>query len=472
MPSPAPQPTLLLIAQPGTLRAQSRAMLETAGYTVQTESEPATALRRAAEHRFDAVLLHTDLQSARGADRMRALKLALAGTPVLALCSPSDPIRPSNALRHGADDYLMLPLDRHELRTRLRRILEMAELGSRVAYFQDQVSKRSSTRALEAQSLSMQNVIERIDRVAPMRSTVLITGESGVGKELVARSIHFKSNRTRAPFIPLNCAAIPHNLIESELFGHERGAFTGAHVRTRGKFEIAHRGSLFLDEIGELGAESQAKLLRVLDDREFMRVGGDRNIRVDVRVIAATNANLEKLVRERAFREDLYYRLKVVTINVPPLRERRPDIPRLVDIFLKDLSRANAIPTKRISPEALQAIQRHSWPGNVRELKNMVESILVSSRSEIIEIADLPQEIKETHSLPRSGGIAAGMTLAEMERELILRTLEQTGGNRTHSASLLGIGVRTLQRKLHTYGLNVPSTRRRPRRSRSSRRDK
>ncbi|MDH3627465.1 MAG: sigma-54 dependent transcriptional regulator [Acidobacteriota bacterium] len=458
------------MASPGTARAQSRQMLEDAGYTVRTESDPAAAVRLAAEHRYDAVLFHTDLQSARGADRMRSLKLALAGTPVLALCSPSDPIRPSNALRHGADDYLMLPLDRHELRTRLRRILEMAELDSRVAYFQDQVSKRTSTQTLKAQSQSMQNVLERIDRVAPMRSTVLVVGESGVGKELVARSIHFKSTRTRAPFIPLNCAAIPPNLIESELFGHERGAFTGAHVRARGKFEIAHGGSLFLDEIGELGSESQAKLLRVLDEREFMRVGGDRSVRVDVRVIAATNADLETLVRDRSFREDLYYRLKVVTIRVPPLRERRPDIPHLVETFLSELSRANAIALKRISPEALQAMQRHTWPGNVRELKNMVESILVSSRTEIIEIDDLPQEIRETRSLPRSGGIAAGMTLAEMERELILRTLEQTGGNRTHSATLLGIGVRTLQRKLHTYGIDVPSTRRRPRRS--SRHDK
>ena len=277
-------------------------------------------------------------------------------------------------------------------------------------------------------------------RVAPMRSTVLICGESRVGKELVARAIHFNSPRLGRPFIALNCAAIPANLIESELFGHERGAFTGAHARVRGKFEIAHRGTLFLDEIGEMTAATQVKLLRVLEEREFMRVGGDQTIRVDARVITATNADLENLVSTGLFRRDLYYRLKVVTIRVPPLRERREDTPYLIHGFLEELARINAMEAKSITGEALAALTAHSWPGNVRELKNLLESLLVSVKGNVIRLEDLPPTVHGNRPGARTVDLEPGMTLEEMERLLIRHTLEHTGGNRTHTAELLGIG--------------------------------
>jgi transcriptional regulator with PAS, ATPase and Fis domain len=298
-----------------------------------------------------------------------------------------------------------------------------------------------------------------------MRSTVLIYGESGVGKELIARSIHFNSARRDKPFVALNCAAMPANLIESELFGHEKGSFTGAHARVRGKFEIAHKGTLFLDEIGDMDPSTQAKLLRVLEQREFMRLGGDRSIQVDVRVIAATNTDLDAMVADGRFRRDLYYRFKVVTITVPPLRERRQDIPHLVSTFLDELSRENAVIRKAITPEALDALERHQWPGNVRELKNVLESVLVAVPGEVIRPEDLPMSIRQSTSSQAPMELLPGTKLEEMERELIRRTLEHTGGNRTHSASLLGIGVRTLQRKIRAYGITIPPRRRRPRRA-------
>jgi transcriptional regulator with PAS, ATPase and Fis domain len=303
-----------------------------------------------------------------------------------------------------------------------------------------------------------------------MRSTVLIYGESGVGKELVARSIHFNSPRRDNPFIALNCAAMPANLIESELFGHEKGSFTGAHARVRGKFEIAHRGTLFLDEIGDMDPSTQAKLLRVLEEKEFMRVGGNQSIRVDVRVIAATNADLEAMVARSSFRRDLYYRLKVVTIRVPPLKERREDIPALVSTFLDQLSRENAVYRKAITPDALGTLQDYSWPGNVRELKNILESVLVSVPGEVIRLEDLPPSVRPTRIAPHPMELRPGTRLEDLERELIKRTLEHTGGNRTHSAALLGIGVRTLQRKIAAYGISIPPKRRRPRLRHSLRR--
>jgi transcriptional regulator with PAS, ATPase and Fis domain len=299
--------------------------------------------------------------------------------------------------------------------------------------------------------------------VALLKATVLVFGESGVGKELVARAIHFNSARRSFPFLALNCAAIPASLIESELFGHERGAFTGAHTRARGKFEIADRGTLFLDEIGETDLATQAKLLRILEEKEFMRVGGDTNLRVDVRVIAATNANLEQMVERGTFRRDLYYRLKVVTIHVPALRDRRADLAELIEGFLDELSRANAVPRKPMARDVLDALSAYDWPGNVRELKNVLESVLVASPGEAITLEDLPPSIARAAAPPVRPPLAPGTTLESMERELIKATLESSGGNRTHSAELLGIGVRTLQRKIRSYGLEIASKRRRPR---------
>jgi DNA-binding NtrC family response regulator len=455
---------VLLVDSDQRLRARVEDILLKAGYRVTSYSGFEQATRRSSRHRFDAVVITLDWPASSNAQRIRALRRYARGIPLLVLCAPDHVNQALSALRLGADDYLFRPPDPFELKARLERLLERRDLDSRIAFFQDELSKRAGLKSLEARSPAMRAVLTRVWRVAPMRSTVLIHGESGVGKELIARSIHFNSARREKPFVALNCAAMPANLIESELFGHEKGSFTGAHARARGKFEIAHQGTLFLDEIADMDPSTQAKLLRVLEQREFMRLGGDRSIIVDVRVLAATNADLDALVAGGRFRQDLYYRFKVVTITVPPLRERRKDIPHLVSTFLDELSRENAVVRKSITPEALEALERYHWPGNVRELKNVLESVLVALPGEVIRPEDLPISIRPLRAAPTPMELVPGTRLDEMERELIKRTLEHTGGNRTYSASLLGIGVRTLQRKIRTYGIDIPPKRRRPRR--------
>jgi DNA-binding NtrC family response regulator len=455
---------VLLLEDDPEVRNHVAAMLTHEGYHVVPVDVRKETLQAVDGRHHDVVLVSLEGIRLGGDTWIHEIRNRLGGLPVLVLADSREVQQAVEAMRHGAEDYLLRPPDPTELRMRLGRILERRDLSSRIAFFQNELSKKAVFKDAEVRSPAMRGLLERIMRVAPMRSTVLITGESGVGKELVARAIHFNSPRRNEAFIALNCAAMPANLIESDLFGHEKGAFTGAHARARGKFEIANRGTLFLDEIGEMAPATQAKLLRVLEEKEFMRIGGDRSIRVDVRVIAATNANLEDMVARNLLRRDLYYRLKVISIRVPPLRERKEDIPQLVETFLDQLSRANAIPNKAISPDAVVALQAYNWPGNVRELKNLLESVLVSSVDSIIDTGSLPRSIHRRSESGASPDPGAGTTLEEMERMLIRRTLEHTGGNRTHSASLLGIGVRTLQRKIRAYGIDIAPTRRRPRR--------
>jgi len=462
--TPGTKCILVLESDPDMRERISRLLLQ-AGYRVIAPDSQTRGRERLASRGQDAAIVSLDWGSRDLERQLRTLRRQAGVTPVVLLCPASAVEKAVEALGQGIDDYLLRPPHRTELEARLERILERNDLDSRIAYFQDELSKRSGFRSIEARSAAMRDALDRVLRVAPMRSTVLILGESGVGKELVARAVHFNSPRRDGPFMALNCAAMPSSLIESELFGHEKGAFTGAHARVRGKFEIAHKGTLFLDEIAEMEPATQAKLLRVLEEREFMRIGGDQSIRVDVRVIAATNADLGARVSRARFRQDLLYRLKVVTIDVPPLRRRRDDVPPLVETFLDDLSRTNAVPRKAITPEAITALQSYRWPGNVRELKNLVESLLVSVTGELIRLEDLPQSMRVNQPSTDPAEIVPGTSLAEMERELIRRTLEHTGGNRTHSASLLGIGVRTLQRKIQTYALDIPPRRRRSRRS-------
>jgi DNA-binding NtrC family response regulator len=453
---------VLVLVEDAQTRQRLETLLARTGYAASLAGDERQALRALARQDHDAAIL--DVGRVRGGPVTARLRQHAPAIPILVLAEPDRVPEAVASLREGADDYLLAPPDAVELRTRLGRLLDQSELGSRLALLQDEVSRNYGYKNLVSHSPAMRDVIHRVARVAPMRATVLVTGESGVGKELVARAIHFNSPRRDFPFVAINCAAIPPNLIESELFGHEKGAFTGAHARNRGKFEIANRGTLFLDEIGETDVATQVKLLRVLEEREFMRVGGDRSIRVDVRVIAATNADLEELVREGRFRQDLYYRLKVVSIPVPPLRERRKDIPTLVDGFLHELARSNAVPARSITDDAVSALEEYRWPGNVRELKNVLESLLVSSPGDVIRREDLPPSIQRQGAGPEPIEVRAGTTLAEMEAALIRRTLEETGGNRTHSAALLGIGVRTLQRKIAELGIRIPPRRRRPRR--------
>ncbi len=424
------------------------------GYQVTAVLTLKRALALISRQDFDMIIAALGVAGLGARSLVGRMRSASPSSAVLILVPLSRVEVAVRALKEGAEDYLTKPLDPYELRNRVGRILERRELSDRLAHLQKTLAQKYTLQSFVQNSPPMKAVVQKIARVAPASSTVLILGESGVGKELAAKAIQYNSPRRRRPFLAINCAAIPETLIESELFGHERGAFTGAVGRAKGKFEIADGGTLLLDEIGEMNLQTQVKLLRVLEEREFMRVGGNRNIRVDVRVLAATNSDLQQRIDEGKFREDLYFRLKVITLAVPPLRDRSEDIPDLAAVFLDSLCRANDIPSKDLSPEALFALLNYAWPGNVRELKNLLESLVITVPGHRIGANDLPPPIRGEEPgekvLPR---IEAGMTLRQMEKDLIEKTLARTAGNRTRAARILQIGVRTLQRKIKEYGL-------------------
>ena len=304
----------------------------------------------------------------------------------------------------------------------------------------------------------MNKLFETMALVAPSEATALIVGESGTGKELIANAIHQNSPRKDRPFIKVNCAALPETLLESELFGHEKGAFTGATARKLGRFQLAHKSSILLDEIGEMSPATQAKILRVIQEREFEPLGSTQTFKADTRVMAATNKNLEEEIKKGLFREDLYYRINVVTIRVPPLRERHEDIPLLANFFLKRFAKKNKRVIKGFTPRAVDLLMRYDWSGNVRELENVVERAVIMARGEMITPMEFPENLKEldVELKEPSLNLSAGRSLKEVEKEMILRTLAETGGNRTHAADILGISRRTLQLKLKEYGVNPP----------------
>ena len=360
------------------------------------------------------------------------------------------------AMRVGADDYLTKPVDLYELRKRVNNLLENRQLKEEVTELRKMLDKRYGFESIIGRSESMERLFEKMKLVAPTRSTVLIIGESGTGKELVANALHLNSPRAHERFLAINCGAIPHEILESELFGHERGAFTGAVSRKLGKFELAHKGTLFLDEIGELSAALQVKLLRVLEERKIMRVGGAELLDVDFRLIAATNRSLEQMVEDGDFREDLYYRLKVVTLDIPPLSERRGDMPLLVEHYLALLGEEHDKPPMTMSKAALEALDRFAWPGNVRQLRNVLESMVIFHPGGEIDLDALPPEILEATRLSGSATpvqplVGEPRTMEEIERAAILETLQRTKGHRAEAARLLEIGLRTLQRKLKDY---------------------
>lgn len=425
-----------------------------AGYQVTAVLTLKRALALISRQDFDMIIAALGVAGLGARAIVSRIRSASSSSAVLILAPLSQVEIAVRTLKAGAEDYLTKPLDPYELRSRVGRILERRELSDRLAHLQKTLAQKYGLQSFVQNSLPMRAVVQKIAQVAPASSTVLILGESGVGKELVAKAIHYNSPRRLRSFLAINCAAIPETLIESELFGHERGAFTGAVGRAKGKFEMADGGTILLDEIGEMNLQTQVKLLRVLEEREFMRVGGNRNIRVDVRVLAATNSDLGQRIEEGKFREDLYFRLKVITLSVPPLRDRGEDIPELVEIFLDSLCRANDIPIKELSPESLFMLLNYGWPGNVRELKNLLESLVVTVPGHRIEADDLPPPIRGEDPiekiLPR---VEAGMTLRQVEKDLIKKTLARTEGNRTRAAKILQIGVRTLQRKIKEYDL-------------------
>jgi DNA-binding NtrC family response regulator len=440
--------------------------LKREGYDVASFGEAEPALEHLRANR-DICLIVTDLMLP-GTDGFGVLEGAREINPkvgLLMITGHASIESAVDAMKRGADDYLTKPVNLAELRERVLAILEKCRLSARVEDLEKRLGEKFGK--LVGRSKAMEALFRQMDLVAPARSNVLIIGESGTGKELVANALHENSPRATERFLPINCAAIPAEILESELFGHERGAFTGAHTRKVGKFELADGGTLFLDEIGELPLDVQVKLLRVLEQRDFMRVGGTETISVDLRLIAATNQDLEVAVEEGRFRNDLYYRLKVVTLKIPPLRDRREDIPLLANHFLALFAEENGRPGMRFTPTAMRTLVSTRWEGNVRELRNLVESLVVLAPEDEVRLEDLPPEYQEPASVGTAAGDRAGiggdepaaeglgvgdeMTMDEIERRAILNALEKTGGNRTQAAELLGIGLRTLQRKLKEY---------------------
>jgi DNA-binding NtrC family response regulator len=357
------------------------------------------------------------------------------------------------AIKQGAYDYLSKPIDPQRLKILLDQIVERHDTQREVRALRRQLQERGTFGKMIGSSLEMRKIYQMVEQAAPTAASVLISGESGTGKELVAQTIHQLSQRTGQPFVPLNCAAIPDSLLESELFGHEKGAFTGAIARRQGAFELANRGTLFLDEIAEMTPATQAKLLRVLQERTFRTLGGQREQSVDIRVIAATNVDPPEAVRQGKLREDLFYRLNVFALRLPPLRERMEDIPLLTQAFVREFSTRNDKSVLGVSDRTMQVLERYHWPGNVRELRNVIERATIVCRTEMIEPADLPTLLPsappELVAASGSRALSAGVTVDEAERQLIEITLAHTGGNKTRAAEMLGISLKTLHNKLN-----------------------
>jgi DNA-binding NtrC family response regulator len=439
-------------------QAMSRALQRT-GCEVFPFADGSAALGYLKEHP-DVLLIVTDLRMP-GIDGLEVLRRARETVPdvgVLMITAHGSVETAVGAMKHGAEDYLEKPVNLEILRARVSNLAEKVRLGREVKEFKEIdtiLRERGSFEGMIGDSLPMKELFRSIKQVAAARSSVLILGESGAGKELVARAIHRHSPRTARTYLPLDCASIPSEILESELFGHEKGSFTGALQRKLGKLEQANSGTLFLDEVGEIPLPLQAKLLRALESQTFMRVGGNEEIKVDVRLIAATNRALDQMSERGEFRRDLYYRLAVVTLRIPPLRERRDDIPLIATALLERYARENGREPPQFTAEALQVLKWAPWPGNVRELRNLMESLAILHAGPEIAVGDLPEELRaaarQAELTPLAGTSFYGKTMEEIEREVILRTLEQTHGNRTQAADLLGIGLRTLQRKIKQY---------------------
>ena len=462
-----------------TSRESMARALRRRGLTVHTFDEGEKAVTFVEEEAGEVDLVVTDLKmpGMDGLEVLRRVREADLEIGVLLVTGFGTVDTAVEAMKLGAVEYLSKPVDLEVLRSRAAMILEKRTLARKVRFLQDRLDSVFGFDNLLGKSKQMQDLFGRIKMVGPTRSSVLITGESGTGKELIANALHQNSDRKNRTFLPLNCSAIPRDVLESEIFGHERGAFTGAIEKKVGKFELADGGTLFLDEVGDLAPETQVKLLRAIEELSFMRLGGSQMIKIDARVIAATNRDLEELVQQGKFRSDLYYRLKVVQLRISPLRERRVDIPLLAEFFLKLNADRVGKPVTRISPRLMRRFIRYDWPGNVRELRNIIESMVVLSLREFIDIDDIPpgerlaelgDESPDTRPLadqpktwPVQGDGAADVeqfaSMEELERAHILGALEKTGGNRTRAAELLGIGLRTLHRKLKGYQEDSPS---------------
>lgn len=453
---------VLLIDDEARIRTSLKMVLEPS-YDIFQAADAQEGLDVFRKEGPDLVLLDVILPGTDGLAVLQTLRSESKMTPVIMLTGTKSVKTAVDAMKLGAADYLSKPFDVEELRIVVDRALNSQDLEREVKQLRAQVVQRYAFHNLIGKSPGMQEIYAKIEQVADSRTTVLITGESGTGKELVAKALHYNSGRRERPFVALNCAALPETLIESELFGHEKGSFTDATARRVGQFELANTGTLFLDEIGDLSAMTQAKLLRVLQEREFTRIGGVQPIKVDVRIVAATNKNLDELVRKGQFREDLYYRINVISLYLPPLRERGEDVPLLAKHFLAKRVEEEKRPHIEFCKEALELLTRYPWPGNVREMENIIEQAFIwSQNAGHITPEHLPTILKSDSrsSSLRDDTLAGRMSLEkavmEFEREIILDALKRTNYVQTHAANLLGISRRMLKYRMDTLGIGRP----------------
>jgi DNA-binding NtrC family response regulator len=442
---------ILVVDDEVNARTALAELLRDEGYEVETAADAFKALGKLESFAPDVVLSDLKMPGMDGIELVRKIQ-AMEDAPSVVVMTAFGAVQSAvDAMRAGAAEYLTKPLNFDELLVVLTRVFDHQRLRSEARRMRQRLSERVARQNIVGASPPMQRVFEVIEQVAPSKATVLLTGESGTGKELVAAAIHERSSRAQGPFVKLHCAALAESLLESELFGHERGAFTGAVARRDGRFLVADGGTLFLDEIGEITPSLQVKLLRFLQEHEFERVGGDQTIRVDVRIIAATNRDLREEVARGRFREDLYYRLNVVNVELPPLRDRKADVPSLSRFFLDRFAKENGKNIEGFSPETVELLLAHEWPGNVRELENAIERAVVMATGAIVEPRQLPPAVRPAVKASSSLPPVPGSTLADLEKYAILETLSSVGGSTSKAADILGISVRTIQYRLHQY---------------------
>jgi len=453
--------TILVVDDDNAHRTMLRTLIGGWGYEIDDADDGAVAIKKVNEQSYDLILMDVRMVKISGLEALEKIKSFNPAIPIIIMTAYSSVETAVEALKKGAHDYLTKPLDFDKLKITIERSMEHTRLKEENRLLKQSLGEHFDRRNIIGHSPAMINLLETVAQVAPSEATVLITGDSGTGKELIAGAIHFNSHRKDGPFIKLNCAAITETLLESELFGHEKGAFTGAERRKEGRFFQAHGGSLFLDEVSEMSLTMQVKLLRVLQEREFTRVGGENTIQVDVRMIAATNKNLLELISNGDFREDLYYRLNVVGLEIPPLKKRREDIPLLAQHFLEVFSARNHKEIKGYTPQAMDNLVRYEWPGNVRELMNAVERAVVLCQADFLSEKDFTI-IRGSDVNPNDPGqdrvngpidVDGATPLEEVEKKTILNTLEASGGNKSEAARRLGITRKTLHKKLKTYGV-------------------
>ena len=451
---------ILVVDDDHAHRTMLNALISGWGYAVTLADDGSSAIDRVKESSFDLVLMDVRMVKVSGLEALETIKAYNPAIPVIIMTAYSSVETAVSALKRGAHDYLTKPLDFDKLRLTIDRAMEHTRLKEENRLLRETLGQQFDSRNIIGKSPAMLKLLETVSQVAPSEATVLISGESGTGKELIAGAIHFNSLRKNGPFVKINCAAITETLLESELFGHEKGAFTGADRRKEGRFSQAHGGSLFLDEVSEMSLMMQVKLLRALQEREFNRVGGETTIQVDVRVIAATNKNLIDQINMGTFREDLYYRLNVVELEVPPLSQRREDIPLLSRHFLEMFAAKNHKEIKGFTPAAMDNLIRYHWPGNVRELMNAVERAVVLARSNYLDEADFPfmkdsliENNRKDSVNPNAPLLQGDVPLEEIEKTAILKTLDAADGNKSEAARRLGITRKTLHKKLKAYGV-------------------